>query len=134
MRRVALALAAILALALLPSESDAQTANSGNIHSGVVTAHCSLSITTVVTLYAACVAAGTSLAAMQRANWAMIANEGAAYRYWSDGTTATTASGMPVATGTAMAPTYMALTSGVSDATSIVAQSGTTVLDIEFIQ
>jgi hypothetical protein len=131
MRRVALALAAILALAL---PSSAQTANSGNIHPGVITAHCVLSVTTVVTLYTACVAAGTNLAAMQRANWAMIANEGAAYRYWSDGTTATTASGMPVASGTAAAPTYMALTSGVSDMTSLVAQSGTSVLDIEFIQ
>jgi hypothetical protein len=124
---------ALLGLLVCPELVEGQTANPGNLPAGTVTTKCVLSVTTVVNLFTACVAAGATQAAMNSASWAMIANEGAAYRFWSDGTTATTSSGMPVASGTAIAPTYMALTSSLGQ-TSIVAQSGTATLDIEFIR
>ena len=123
MRRIILAFAAVLGLT---GAANAQYVAPGNTPSGIVLGHCALSVTTVVTLGSACtIPFGTT--------WAWVENEGAAFRWWSDGTTATTSSGMAGPVGTVTAPAYVAFSSSIAS-TQVVAQSGTTVLNIEFMR
>ena len=98
----------------------------GNAKRSIVTGHCTVSITTVQALSAACtVPANTT--------WAWIENEGSAFRWWSDGTVPPTTAGMAGPGGSATSPSYVAITQNVAQ-TQIVAQSGTTILNIEFVQ
>lgn len=87
--------------------------------------YCQLSVTTAV-LLSTCtggIPQGTTAA--------KISNEGAAYRWRDDGGAPTTSLGMPVATGTATAPITFDFY-GSFAAMQIIAQTGTTVLDITF--
>ena len=104
----------------------AQYVAPGTIKPGTVIGHCTVSITTVQALSAACTVP-------KNTTWAWIENEGAAFRWWSDGTVPTTTTGMAGPAGSTASPSYVAVNQNVGG-TQIVAQSGTTVLNIEFVQ
>lgn len=99
LRSFLLACGCVLGLSAL---AHAQFVVSDGIKKGVVLGHCTVSITTVQALSAACtVPANTT--------WAWIENEGAAFRWWSDGSVPTTTVGMAGPVGSTASPSYVAI-------------------------